>query len=169
MTQDDFVSLCRIMQNPAVMYAYEGAFTDEEVQQWLDKQLVRYQNDGYGLWAVILKDTGEMIGQCGLTNQLWEDRTILEVGYLFAKAFWHHGYATEAARACMDFAFHTLHAEEVYSIIRDTNTASQNVAKRNGMIETERSIRHYRGIAMPHVLFAKTENSQITQSISSFF
>ncbi|NCB34299.1 MAG: N-acetyltransferase [Erysipelotrichia bacterium] len=155
MTQDDFCSLSSILQNPAVMYAYEGAFTDEEVHAWLNKQIYRYKNDGYGLWSVILKTTGTMIGQCGLTNQVWENQDILEVGYLFAEKYWHHGYATEAARACMDYGFHTLNAKEIYSIIRDTNNASQNVARRNGMTETARSVRHYRGIDMPHVLFQK--------------
>ena len=49
------------------MYAYEGAFSDSEAQVWLDRQLERYRQLGFGLWAVILKQTGEMIGQCGLT------------------------------------------------------------------------------------------------------
>ena len=49
------------------MYAYEGAFSDEEVQEWLDRQVSRYQKWNFGLWAVILKETDEMIGQCGLT------------------------------------------------------------------------------------------------------
>ena len=58
---------------------------------------------------------------------------VLEVGYLFDKAAWHHGYAAEAARACRDYAFDTLGAQAVYSIIRDTNIASQRVAERSGM------------------------------------
>ena len=51
------------------MYAYEGAFTDTEVQEWLDRQIARYKKYNFGLWAVILKDTDKMIGQCGLTMQ----------------------------------------------------------------------------------------------------
>ena len=69
MTQDDYGSLCKILQDEEVMYAYEHAFSDEEVQEWLDKQLARYREYGFGLWAVILKETDEMIGQCGLTMQ----------------------------------------------------------------------------------------------------
>ena len=56
------------------MYAYEGAFSDDEVQEWLDKQIFRYQKWNFGLWAVILKETNEMIGQCGLTKQPWKDK-----------------------------------------------------------------------------------------------
>ena len=56
----------------------------------------------FGLWAVVLKQTGELVGQCGLTLQDWEGRTVPEVGYLFQKAHWHKGYATEAGNAGAD-------------------------------------------------------------------
>jgi RimJ/RimL family protein N-acetyltransferase len=136
------------------MYAYEGAFNENEVQEWIDKQINRYREIGLGLWAVILNETGEMIGQCGLTMQNYKDNQVLEIGYLFQKAFWHYGYATEAATACRDYAFDKLNVEEVFSIIRDTNIASQNVAKRIGMTIKDRFIKHYRGVDMPHYLFS---------------
>ena len=72
MTQADYPSLCRILQDEQVMYAYEGAFSDAEIQEWLDRQISRYQKWQFGLWAVILKETGELIGQCGLTMQPWK-------------------------------------------------------------------------------------------------
>lgn len=53
MTQADFPALCKILQEPAVMYAYEGAFSNDEAQAWLDKMLYRYAHDGYGLYAVV--------------------------------------------------------------------------------------------------------------------
>ena len=67
MNQGDFHSLCKILQDDDTMYAYEGAFSDEEVQEWLDRQVSRYQKWNFGLWSLILKETDEMIGQCGLT------------------------------------------------------------------------------------------------------
>lgn len=154
MNQEDFPSLCKILQDKDVMYAYEHAFDDDEAQGWLDKQIMRYRQYGFGLWAVILKETGEMIGQCGLTMQECNNRQVLEVGYLFQKAFWHKGYASEAAIACKKYAFEVFHADEVFSIIRDTNIASQNVAKRNGMTVTDRFIKHYYGVDMPHLVFS---------------
>lgn len=154
MTESDLPALRKILQDPLVMYAYEHAFSDAEVNVWLDKQKRRYAEDGFGLWAVILKATGEMIGQCGLTLQDYKDQRVLEVGYLFQKAYWHKGYATEATMACKEYAFSKLGAEEVFSIIRDTNVASQNVARRNGMTETGRFIKHYQGMDMPHVVFS---------------
>ena len=102
MTQADFPALCQMLYDPVVMKAYEGAFTQAEAQAWLDRQISRYRKDGLGLWAVVLRETGRMIGQCGLTWQEADGRTVLEVGYLFSQAYWHRGYATEAARACRD-------------------------------------------------------------------
>ena len=133
MTQADFPALCQMLYDPVVMKAYEGAFTQAEAQAWLDRQISRYRKDGLGLWAVVLRETGQMIGQCGLTWQEADGHPVLEVGYLFSRAYWRQGYAAEAARACRDFAFDTLGAETVYSIIRDTNAASRAVALRNGM------------------------------------
>lgn len=153
MAQDDFGSLCKILKDKEVMYAYEGAFNDKEVQEWLDKQITRYKKDGFGLYAVILKETGVMIGQCGLTMQDIPGRRVIETGYLFQKKYWHNGYATEAAKACNEYAFNILGTDEVYSIIRDSNTASQNVAKRNGMVKTGTFIKHYKGIDMPHYIY----------------
>ena len=150
LTQEDYSSLCRILQDEETMYAYEGAFTDEEVQAWLERQFMRYETLGFGLWAVVLKETDEMIGQCGLTMQPWKDEEVLEIGYLFERKHWHQGYATEAAVACKQYAFEQLKADEVCSIIRDSNKASQNVAIRNGMTIADSWTKHYRGVDMPH-------------------
>ncbi len=138
METSDYRDLCKILQDEAVMYAYEGAFSDEEARNWLNRQLRRYEEDGFGLWAVILKENGELIGQCGLTIQDIPDRQVVEIGYLFRRKYWHRGYATEAAKACREYAFHVLNVEEVFSIIRDTNTAS---------------VKRYRGVDMPHDVF----------------
>lgn len=156
MTQADYPALCRILQDKDVMYAYEHAFSDQEVQDWLDRQLQRYADYGFGLWLVELKKTGEVIGQCGLTMQELgsPERQALEIGYLFQKAYWHKGYATEAAAACKEYAFRVLGADSVCSIIRDNNIPSQNVAKRNGMVETERFTKHYYNMDMPHIVFS---------------
>lgn len=153
MNQADFKSLCKILQDEETMAAYEGAFHDSEVQEWLDRQISRYQRWGFGLWAVILKETDEMIGQCGLTMQPWKDREVLEIGYLFERLHWHQGYAIEAAAACKKYAFEVLNAGEICSIIRDTNTASQKVAVRNGMEAVDTWTKHYKGVDMPHIRF----------------
>ena len=158
--QEDFPALCRILQDEEAMYAYEGAFTDEEVQGWLDRQIRRYQKWDFGLWAVILKETEELIGQCGLTMQQWKEQEVLEIGYLFQRAYWHRGYAIEAASACKRYAFETLKADEVCSIIRDTNIPSQKVALRNGMVKKDTWTKHYKGVDMPHYRFVAYKENE---------
>lgn len=153
MTQDDLPALQGILQDEETMYAYNGAFDEAETQAWLDRQFSRYAQYGFGLWAVVLKESGGMIGQCGLTMQPWRGDEVLEVGYLFNRAFWHHGYATEAARGCMEYAFDRLGAREVCSIIRETNLPSRRVAERNGMTVRDSWVKHYRGIDMPHMRY----------------
>ena len=154
MQQSDYTALCKILQDKDVMYAYEHAFDDIEVQEWLDKQIKRYHDFGFGLWAVILKETEEMIGQCGLTMQDYNNKQVLEIGYLFQKEFWHMGYASEAAISCKKYTFETLNVDEVFSIIRDTNLASQNVALRNGMSIKDNFVKHYYGVDMLHLVFS---------------
>lgn len=153
MTFSDIGALSLILQDENVMYAYNGAFNDEETLAWMQKQLQRYREHGFGLWGVFLKDTGEMIGQCGITMQEYKRVQVPEVGYLLARRYWHMGYATEAATACREYGFNTLHFEALYSIIRDTNIASQHVALRNGMTFIDMIVKHYRGVDMPHMVF----------------
>lgn len=153
MTKEDFPALTDMLYDERVMYAYAHTFSEDEAQAWLYNQLRRYKEDGFGLWAVILKENGKMIGQCGITKQRIPEKEVLEVGYLFSADYWHKGFATEAAIACKNYAFENLGANEVYSIIRDNNYASQNVAKRNGMKEVGRFNKHYYGIDMPHIVF----------------
>lgn len=154
MEQTDYAALSKILQDKETMYAYEHAFDTAETQEWLDRQRRRYREDGFGLWAAVYKQTDEMIGQCGLTWQTYDGKQVLEIGYLFQRAFWHQGFASEAAIACKAYAFETLKAEEVFSIIRDTNFPSQRVARRNGMTVKDAFIKRYYGIEMPHLVFS---------------
>ena len=154
MAQEDFSDLCEILQDSRVMYAYEGPFSDEEVQAWLDRQRCRYEKDGIGLWAAINRSTGEMVGQIGLTWQDTPGQQVLEVGYLLKYSFWHNGYAAEAAKGCMDCAFQKMNADKVYSIIRDSNIPSQKVALANRMKPEFTFVKHYRGVDMPHIVFS---------------
>lgn len=161
LNENDFNSLSEILQDDETMFAYEGAFSDSEVREWLDRQITRYRKWGYGLWAVILKENNKLIGQCGLTIQQWKETEVLEIGYLFNKTYWHNGYAIEAAKACKNYAFEVLKAKEVCSIIRDTNIASQKVATNNGMIKKDTWIKHYRDVDMPHYRYVINQK-QIT-------
>ncbi|MDL2225351.1 GNAT family N-acetyltransferase, partial [Eubacteriales bacterium OttesenSCG-928-M02] len=113
-----------------------------------------YENHGFGLWAMVDKDTGQMVGQMGLTLQNTDKGQELEIGYLLKRKHWKKGYAIEGAMGVRDYAFDVLGAERVTSIIRENNLASRKVAERNGM-QVERSfIKHYKGVDMPHIVYA---------------
>jgi len=158
MTAEDLPALSAFLQDAVAMHAYEHAFSDEEVQSWLDKNQERYRKDGFGLWALVLKETGEMIGDCGISWQEVRGESVLEVGYHLNRDFWHNGYAIEAASAAKEYAFEALDAKEVFTIVRDTNIASMNVAIRNGMAIRDRFVKHYYGIDMPHYVFSEKRN-----------
>ena len=159
MTEADFPLLCKHLQDSEVMYAFEHPYSDEEIWEGIHKQFERYEKDGFGVCSVILKENGELIGQCGLSMQPCEDKELLEIGYTFQKKHWHKGYATEAAIACREYAFNVLNADEVFSLIRDSNIASQNVAKRVGMSISGQYVKHYWGIDMPHYIFSLKRDS----------
>ncbi len=159
LTLDDYDDLCEILQDKEIMYAYEHAFSDAEVQGWLDKQRERYKRDGFGLWAVIDKETERFIGQVGLTLQLVEGQEELEIGYLIKRKYWHRGFATEAAVACREYAFNLLKRDRVVSIIRDNNYASQRVAIRVGMKIEKMFVKRYYNMDMPHYVYAINKNT----------
>ena len=164
MEQSDLQSLKKMLQDPEVMYAYEHTFDDEKTQKWLDRQRKRYEDEGLGLWAVILKETGEMIGQSGISMQKWGDIRVQEIGYLFQKEYWHNGYATEIAKGCKKYAFEVLDYDIVYSIIKYNNYTSQNVAMRNGMKKIDEFVKHYNNTDMLHYVYGITREEYEKES-----
>lgn len=156
MNEDDFENARRFLADPEVMYAYEHGFDDQEVRDWIANNQRRYREDGFGLWLMMDKKTGQSIGDCGITWQKVNETPVLEIGYHLEKGKWHQSYAIEAARACKAYAFDILGADRVTSIIRDTNSASQKVAIRNDMKPVEMIIKSYRGYTMPHLVYEIT-------------
>lgn len=162
MTVEDFEEIAEMLQDAQVMYAYEHAFSDEETEEWIKRQIKRYAEYGFGLWAVILKQNSKLIGQCGITMQECGASLVHEIGYIFNKAYWHMGYAAEAAFACREYAFEKLGIDEVYSIIRENNIPSQKVAKRNKMTKRGMMVKHYYNMNMPHYIYS-VRRDEITE------
>jgi RimJ/RimL family protein N-acetyltransferase len=147
---EDADAVFGIIGDRLAMRFYPKAFGREDAKQWVVRNQRRYREDGYGLFAVILKGSEEVIGDCGIIKQNIEDETAMEVGYHFRRDLWGRGYATEAARACMELAFNAFGADKVISLIRPENVASRGVAERNGM-KLEREVVHY---GLPHLVYA---------------
>ena len=108
-------------------------------EYWIEKQLLRYEENRFGLQALINKQSGEFVGQCGLLLQEVDNEPVLEIGYSLLKLHWHKGYATEAAKLFKDYAFETDFSNELVSIIDTKNISSQKVAAQNGMINLKQT------------------------------
>ena len=129
----DADALARVISDPETMRFYPAPFNRTGVEDWISRNLRRYEKDGYGLWAMELKATAEMIGDCGITLQEVDDEVLPEIGYHLRRDMWGQGFATEAARACRDYGFEHVNAQFLISLIRPENLPSRRVAERNGM------------------------------------
>ncbi len=136
-TQDDFESWKQILSDPETMKHYPKPYDDQGVQRWIDWTISNYEKLGFGLWALILKSTGEFIGDCGITMQNINGNLLPEIGYHIKKDFHRKGFASEAAGKCMEFAFETLDFPAVYSYMTDSNKSSYGVAVKVGMKLTQ--------------------------------
>lgn len=137
----DLDALHLIFTDVKVMAAFNhDPFTREQMGRWLQRNLDHQSQYGYGLFSVLLKETGELIGDCGLEQM--EDQGAAELGYDFRSEFWNQGYATEAACAVRDYAFDALKLPQLISLIRVGNLASKRVAEKVGMTLAEEFTRY---------------------------
>jgi len=130
---EDADALSLVLSDAETMRYYPTIFDRAGVEEWIARNRRRYTANGHGLWAMILKPTGELIGDCGVTVQPVDGIDELEIGYHLHRGHWGHGYATEAAQACRDWVFANRNAGYAVSLIRPENLPSRRVAERNGM------------------------------------
>jgi RimJ/RimL family protein N-acetyltransferase len=130
----DLPALAAMLADPIVMRHFPRVMTMAEADQWLRRTIERYREHGTGLLAVRGADgQAPFLGDCGLQIRAFEGSTHLELGYHFTRDAWGHGYATEAARACVTLAFRHTDVDEIVALIRPENRPSQGVARRLGM------------------------------------
>ena len=133
MTMSDLDALFAVLGDKEIMQHYPYSFDEERVRSWIERNMKRYTDDGFGLWAVCLKDTGEMIGDCGLTLQNIDGQMLPEIGYHIRKDQQRKGYAKEAAAAVRDWAFQNTEYPALYSYCKYTNVGSFKTAESIGM------------------------------------
>ncbi len=148
--------LCTILQNREVMYAWDHAFSDQEVADWIQENLMRYDRDGYSYWTVVEKASNSPVGVCGLIAEQADQESYVGIGYIFQKRVWGQGYAFESATACVEYAAYVLHCKEVTAQIRPDNIPSRRVAEKLGMVVRKAFIRIDGGKAVPHLLYGRT-------------
>lgn len=134
MQADDVDPLLTIFADPSVMASFGAPPFDRlQMTQWVQRNLDHQAEHGYGLFSVLLKTDGLLIGDCGLELMDVEGVPAAELGYDFRSDYWNQGYATEAASAVRDYAFGQLQLPRLISLIRVGNLASQRVAEKIGM------------------------------------
>lgn len=133
MTLHDVDDLLEVLSDSEAMQFYPQPFDRQMVQTWIERNVQRYAQHGFGLWALILKQTGRLIGDCGLVVQEVDGVKEIEIGYHIRRDLWGKGLATEAAQACRDFGFNQLGFDKLISLIHPANVASHRVAEKNGM------------------------------------
>ena len=133
LTMADFDDLMEILSDPDSMVFYGAPFDADRVKDWIEWSIDSYAKYGCGLWAVVLKETNECIGDCGITVQEIEGEVVRELGYHIKKNHCGNGLATEAALAAKNYGFETLGFEKIVSYMNAENLASRRIAEKNGM------------------------------------
>ena len=132
-TMDDFEVLFEILSDAETMQHYPSPFDEEKTRGWIRWNLGNYEKYGFGLWAVVLKETGGFIGDCGITMQNIDGEMLPEIGYHIHKKYWRKGYGKEAARAVCDWVFKNTDSDVIYSYMKNTNIGSYRTAISIGM------------------------------------
>ena len=137
----DASALVRIYQDAEVM-RFMGpppATIDEERANIERHRRQSYERYGYGLWATILRETGVLIGRCGLLCTRIDSHMETELSFLLDRAYWGQGYASEAARAILQTAGHRFGIDRVVAVVHPENIASLTAVERLGF-EYERDV-----------------------------
>ena len=134
MQSSDIDDLLKIFGDSQVMASFGGAtFNREQMELWTHRNIDHQIQHGYGLFSVLLKSEGLLIGDCGLEHMKLDGDQVTELGYDFRSDYWNQGFATEAATVVRDYAFNVLNLPRLISLIRVGNAASRRVSEKIGM------------------------------------
>ena len=122
--------IASIFEDDAARRFYPEMRNLPNAEQWVRRNLEGYARDGFGLWAIVRKDGGDPAGDAGLMRQRIEGQEEIEVGYHLHAAYRGHGFATEAAAACMAWGFENLDCPRIVSMVHPENHASRAVCRR---------------------------------------
>ncbi len=143
MRPEDVDDLLPIFADPKVMASFGGILFDRaQMEQWVGRNLEHQERHGYGLFSIIHKADGRLIGDCGLEHLEAEGTQEAELGYDLHSNYWNQGLATEAAAAVHDHAFLVLRLPRLISLIRTGNVVSRRVAEKIGMHHAADTTQH---------------------------
>lgn len=156
--ESDRELFAKMNANKEVMRYFPKTLDSKETDDFLNRVQEHFKENGYGLWAVELKDTKDFIGFIGLLTATFEaDFTpCVEIGWRLDNKYWNKGYATEGAKACLEYGFNKLNLDTIYSFTAEINKPSENVMKKIGLKkigEFEHPRVEDRSPLKPHVLY----------------
>ncbi len=132
-------------------------------RDWLQTALEETAQDPYAeqydLWPVIEKETGQVVGHCGLLDKEVEGRKEIELNYILALSAWGKGFATEIGQALMHYAFERMGIERLIALIEPENEASERVALKIGMRFDKEVVRPGGAIRKLYVIESKDEKA----------
>ncbi len=130
---DDLDDLSLLLGDRGALAGWVEALDRDGAQRWIERNVTRYQADGFGRCAIVLRATGQLVGDCGLIRTTVEGVDEVELGWIVRKAEWGKGLATKAGEAWRDHAFSELGRRRIVSMISEQNRASRRVAEKLGM------------------------------------
>lgn len=133
LTTDDLEPLLGILGDAETMRWYPQPFDRKGVVAWISSAIESYRSNGFGLFAVEERSSGEFLGDCGPAIRVVDDEPHVELGWHTRRDRWGQGIATEAGAACRDWCFETLEVDHLISIIGPENRQSCRVAEKIGM------------------------------------
>ena len=152
--EDDFDSIYNILKDKEIMYAWGHGFSKKETMEWIEKNRVRYKNEGDSYFSVFEKETKKFIGLIVPLIEGINGEKHIGVAYILDKRYWGFGYATEGVSACIKYAFDFLHVNKVIAEIRPENINSCRVAERVGMKIEGEFVKIYNNESMLHLIYS---------------
>jgi ribosomal-protein-alanine N-acetyltransferase len=147
---DDLDELASMLADAEGLTYWGPPLTREQSRSWIERNLRRYLQDGFGRCAVVLRSTGELVGDCGLARMLIEGQSVVELGWITRRDHRGKGIATEAAAAWRDYAFDTLGLKRIVSMVSEKNSASRRVAEKLGMTVERGAMMD----GLPHLMYS---------------
>jgi len=154
MALTDVDDLAKVLSDRISMKYYPEPFSRQKVIDWIEWNIKSYQSQGHGLWAVLLKPEMICIGDCGITLQEIDGEVLPELGYHIQREYSNKGYVSEAAKACIAYAFSELHLETLYTYTKHDNNPSIRVALKNGMKYCKEFSKNVMGSTVKEVLYS---------------
>lgn len=136
-TMDDLQPMSELNADREVMRYFPSTPTKQETKNFITRMIDHQADHGYCYFATELLDTREFIGFIGLAYQTYEApfTPATDIGWRLKRSAWGKGYATEGAKACVEFAFNVLNLSSIYSVASEINRPSLRVMEKIGMLK----------------------------------